>query len=176
MQSAIQPPTEAIKDVSDWLTTITKDSHLLDEKTKEIGTFTFHITPVTYNLCLVSKIARLVAEVQDSNSSDLESTGIGVLYHVKVAFNLLFQRESFEVSYYSGIISRPSNCSWYLYAYNDNVSFIISDGHTYERSAIMSWLMEGNRRSPVTNTILPNTMLIQNHCIKAVMVHTHHIS
>ena len=46
MQSAIQPPTEAIKDVSDWLTTITKDSHLLDDKTKEIGTFILHITPV----------------------------------------------------------------------------------------------------------------------------------
>ena len=53
---------------------------------------------------------------------------------------------------------------------------IVSDGHTYERSAIMSWLMEGNRRSPVTNTILPNTMLIQNHCIKAIMVYIHHTS
>ena len=115
----------------------------------------------------MSKLARLVAEVQDNSSS--ESTGIGVLYHVIIAFNLIFQRGSFEVPYYSGIISRPSNCS-------DNVSFIVSDGHTYERSAIMSWLMEGNRRSPVTNTILPNTMLIQNHCIKAIMVYIHHIS
>ena len=116
----------------------------------------------------------MVAKVQDNSSS--ESTGIGVLYCVIIAFNLIFQRESFEVSYYSGIISRPSNCSWYLYAYNDKVSFIISDGYTYEHSAIMSWLMEGNRRSPVTNTILPNTMLIQNHCIKAIMVYIHHTS
>ena len=63
MQSAIQPPTEAIKDVSDWLTTITKDSHLLDEKTKEIGTFIFHITPVTYRTVIHQSLQKLVCYI-----------------------------------------------------------------------------------------------------------------
>lgn len=43
------------------------------------------------------------------------------------------------------------------------------DGHTYERSAIMSWFMEGKRRSPVTNVTLPNTTLTQNHCIRTIV-------
>ena len=38
----------------------------------------------------------------------------------------------------------------------------ILDGYTYKRSAIMSWFMEGNRRSQTTNITLPNTTLFPN--------------
>ena len=43
------------------------------------------------------------------------------------------------------------------------------DGFTYERSAIMSWLNEGKRTSPVTNLPLMNTILMPNNTLKKLM-------
>jgi hypothetical protein len=34
---------------------------------------------------------------------------------------------------------------------------IASDGHTYERKSLVTWLSMGNARSPVTNSLLENT-------------------
>lgn len=34
---------------------------------------------------------------------------------------------------------------------------IASDGHTYERKSLVTWLSMGNHRSPVTNSLLENT-------------------
>lgn len=42
---------------------------------------------------------------------------------------------------------------------------IASDGHTYERTSLVTWLSMGNARSPVTNSLLENTnpnMLVTN--------------
>ena len=44
-----------------------------------------------------------------------------------------------------------------------------SDGFTYERSAIMSWLKEGKRTSPVTNLPLLNTALVPNNTLKKLL-------
>jgi hypothetical protein len=41
-----------------------------------------------------------------------------------------------------------------------------SDGHTYERSAIIEWLAGGNSTSPVTNKPLPDQNLVANHKLR----------
>ena len=43
---------------------------------------------------------------------------------------------------------------------------IASDGFTYEREAIEQWL-RGNNRSPQTNQMLPNRLLIPNKTLKS---------
>jgi hypothetical protein len=45
---------------------------------------------------------------------------------------------------------------------------ICSDGHTYERKNIQNWL-EISNRSPKTNEVMPNSFLIPNHALRAVI-------
>ena len=40
-----------------------------------------------------------------------------------------------------------------------------TDGHTYDRAAIESWLVTHNT-SPLTNAALPNRNLIPNHALR----------
>ncbi|GAB1609287.1 WD repeat, SAM and U-box domain-containing protein 1-like [Argonauta hians] len=49
---------------------------------------------------------------------------------------------------------------------------IASDGYTYERTAIESWLNKGTSRSPMTNILLPTHQLIPNLTVK-MMIHNH---
>ncbi|CAF1110069.1 unnamed protein product [Rotaria sordida] len=46
---------------------------------------------------------------------------------------------------------------------------VLSDGFTYERSAIQQWLDLGNRRSPMTNIELTNVTLVPNMVIKQAL-------
>lgn len=42
---------------------------------------------------------------------------------------------------------------------------IASDGHTYERAAIVDWISRG-KSSPMTNEPLRNKVLITNHTVR----------
>ncbi|CAI5488136.1 unnamed protein product, partial [Closterium sp. Naga37s-1] len=46
---------------------------------------------------------------------------------------------------------------------------LAADGHTYERAAIAKWLAEGNSTSPMTHEPLPNTDVMPNHAIRAMI-------
>ena len=47
---------------------------------------------------------------------------------------------------------------------------ILSDGHTYERSAIQTWFdTNPSKRSPMSNEILTNTTLTINHALKKMI-------
>ncbi|CAI6005666.1 unnamed protein product [Closterium sp. NIES-65] len=46
---------------------------------------------------------------------------------------------------------------------------LAADGHTYERAAIAKWLAEGNSTSPMTHDPLPNTDVMPNHAIRAMI-------
>ncbi|GJP48983.1 hypothetical protein CLOM_g8252 [Closterium sp. NIES-68] len=46
---------------------------------------------------------------------------------------------------------------------------LAADGHTYERAAIAKWLAEGNSTSPMTQELLPNTDVMPNHAIRAMI-------
>ncbi|XP_014783061.1 WD repeat, SAM and U-box domain-containing protein 1 [Octopus bimaculoides] len=46
---------------------------------------------------------------------------------------------------------------------------IASDGYTYERTAIESWIKSGSTRSPMTNIILPSQQLIPNLTVKMLI-------
>ena len=41
-----------------------------------------------------------------------------------------------------------------------------ADGHTYEKSAIVHWLAQGKRKSPMTGQPMAHTNLVPNHTVK----------
>eukprot|EP00731_Ephydatia_muelleri_P014139 Em0007g1449a len=53
---------------------------------------------------------------------------------------------------------------------------VASDGFTYERSAIMSWLGRGQRTSPVTNLPFTSTTLVPNRHLKALIGKAPHLA
>lgn len=47
---------------------------------------------------------------------------------------------------------------------------VVSDGYTYEKSAILRWMMENpHSRSPMTNEYLDPDILLPNRCLSDVM-------
>ncbi|KAL4229143.1 WD repeat [Mactra antiquata] len=46
---------------------------------------------------------------------------------------------------------------------------ICTDGYTYERAAILSWMEKGKDRSPMTNAILSTKDLTPNRCLKMLI-------
>ncbi|XP_006813234.1 WD repeat, SAM and U-box domain-containing protein 1-like [Saccoglossus kowalevskii] len=46
---------------------------------------------------------------------------------------------------------------------------IASDGYSYERSSIESWITSGKNTSPMTNSPLPNTVLMPNRMLKMLI-------
>ncbi|XP_070536971.1 WD repeat, SAM and U-box domain-containing protein 1-like [Ptychodera flava] len=51
---------------------------------------------------------------------------------------------------------------------------IASDGYSYERSSIESWMRSGKNTSPMTNNILPNTTLTPNRMLKMLIERSQH--
>ena len=45
---------------------------------------------------------------------------------------------------------------------------ILSDGHSYERTAIEQWLRTSNK-SPMTGAELPTRVLITNHTLRSII-------
>ena len=45
---------------------------------------------------------------------------------------------------------------------------VTADGHSYERSAIASWIERGNATSPLTGEPLAHTHLVPNHLVRAL--------
>jgi len=42
-----------------------------------------------------------------------------------------------------------------------------TDGHTYERSAIIAWFAKGKTTSPITNQVLPSLETFPNHNLRS---------
>ncbi len=103
------------------------------------------------------------------------------LYHfsslsliVTPSLNLPSPYMSSSLLTYTSLLLCPSSVLIVNYYLKCSIFFLfIIDGYTYERSAIMSWFMEGNRRSPTTNITLPNTTLFPNYTLRSILQSTY---
>jgi sacsin len=65
-------------------------------------------------------------------------------------------------------VSRTLTCPIMQSLMTDPV--MCSDGHTYERAAIVRWFASGSSTSPVTNRQLSDRTLVPNHAVKSAIV------
>ena len=134
-----------------------------------------YFSDLIFNFNLVTKLSQLLSNLTVCPNADNEDALSMSVYELQICNNCNVSiaphlRCPITQDVFQDPVVAAGTIIVHVHVYLNLLSpTLYVDGHTYERSAMMSWLMEGKRSSPVTNATLPHTTLTQNHCIRTII-------